>query len=224
MHLVDRNVPENVRNEWQNVSRDITHLPSAFRLAFFTAKLLSSSVNNDELGANELETLFYNLPLAIQLIDDDLSIENCNGITGVIEHEQREEYFEVIAQGRAVINGWIHSRSPIEAERGTTISSMLFSFWESNLTKLEGTSPVDYRIGEAFVKIMTEAGSLRGTKSADTLTRISRESRMASAIRSGSWFVVLRHSIVANAAGTRLCNELVADSTGLKSEDGQKDG
>lgn len=226
VHLIDREVPDSLQKKWESVPRDISHSSSALRLAFFTTKILSSSSANiiEFLGTEELETLFYNLPLAIQLIDDDLSVENCNGVTGLAVPEQREEYVEVVIEGRKVINNWIHSMSPINSEKGTTISSMLCSSWESKLERLEGTSPVDYRIGEAFVKIMTEVDSLNRTKSSDHLTKLCKDTRTANAIRSASWFAVMRHSILSIPAGTRLCNEFVADSTGLKPEDERKDG
>lgn len=225
VHLVDRDVADSLQKEWENVPRDISHLSSAFRLAFFTTKILSSSLFKvSELGTDELETLFYNLPLVIQLIEDDLSMENCNGITGLVVPEQRDEYLEVVMEGRKVINHWISSKSPVEVRSGASVSSMMCSFWEDKLEKLEGVSPIDYRVGEAFVKIMTEAASPNGTKSSDDLIKICREARRANTIRLASWFAVWRHSIISSPAGTRLCNELVADSTGLEPEDIRKDG
>lgn len=188
-------------------------------------KILTSSLFNvNQLGTEESETLFYYLPLAVQLIDDDLSIENCNGITGLAVSEQREEYLGDVSEGRKIINSWINSSILMDTERETTVSSALCAVWEHKLVQLKDVLPADYRVGEAFVKIMTEAGSRFGKKSSDEVTSICRDARAGNAIRSASWLAVLRQSIVSSSAGTRLCNELVADLTGIKPEDERRDG
>jgi hypothetical protein len=171
-----------------------------------------------QLGAEEQETLFYYLPLSVQLIDDDLSIDNCNGVTGVILPEQREEYLAVVNGGRNLVKGWSHLE-----DLEDPVAPTIITFWESKLDNLTSTSPVDYRVGEAFVKII-ESANPSYHKSPEEVVRICRDVRTANAIRSASWVAVLRDSILSNPAGTRLCNELIADSTGLKPHDERKDG
>lgn len=219
VHLVDNELPEIFQKRWESIPRDADNCSSALRLAFFTTRILSLDIIQ-HIDTEGLETLFYNLPLALQLIDDDLSIENCNGITGLGLPEQREEYMEVVNDGRKVISEWIHSDS--RTSSGGTVSSMLSTFWEQKLERLDATSPVDYRVGEAFVKIMASVGS--STKSSEDIAKLCKDTRTANAIRSAAWLTTLRHSIISNPAGTRLCNELVADSTGLNPQDEQQAG
>ncbi|KAJ5500783.1 Zinc finger RING-CH-type [Penicillium expansum] len=195
------------------------HRSSAFRLAIFTISVLSNSELLKHLGQEDLETLFHFLPLVIQLIDDDLSIENCNGISGLELADQREEYMEIVFAGRKVVSNWIRGNEPVSFAPEKTISSLFAEFWETRLEELKGTSPLDYRVGEAFVKIMTVADSLQKSKSSEDVAKICREARTANLIRSASWFAVLRSSILSNPIGNRICNELVADSTGLKPQD-----
>lgn len=221
LHLVDSELPENFWEHYNEISRDANHRSSAFRLAYFATRILSSFRVAEHLGAKELETLFHNLPLAIQLIEDDLNIEKCNGITGVQLSEQREEYMEIVNEGRKVISEWVNSNSQIDSE---TISSKLIAFWINKLDELDGTSPVGYRIGEAFVRIMANTDLSKMGKSSEDIAQLCKDTRNTNAIRSVSWVRVLRSSIISNPAGTRLCNELVADSTGLKVEDERKDG
>lgn len=223
MHLVDHGLSETFKQRWESVPRDSDHCSSAFRMASFTTRILSSFDIIEYVDTETLETLFYSLPLALQLIDDDLSIEGCNGITGMELSDQREEYTETVNEGRQVISRWIHSDAEIVSE-GVTLSSKLLSFWENQLEKLAGTSPVNYRVGEAFVKIMASIGSPKKAKSPEEVTKICKETRTANAIRSASWLTSLRHLVISNPAGTRLCNELVADSTGLNPQDERGDG
>ncbi|KAF7587779.1 hypothetical protein BBP40_006714 [Aspergillus hancockii] len=215
VHLIDHHISDESRSRYDTVPRDSSNCSSAFRLAYFTIRILLSFDATSELSAEELETLFYYLPLSVQLVEDDLSIDNCNGITGVMLPEQREEYLEVVSGGRSLIKGWSHSKE--------SVASSMIAFWESKLGNLNGTSPVDYRIGEAFVKIIESTDSSYH-KSSEEVVKICRDARMANAIRSASWVALLRDSILSNPAGTRLCNELIAESTGLKAHDEKKDG
>lgn len=221
VHLIDRELSETFWEQYNSISRDASHCSAAFRLSYFATKILSSFAVTEHLGAEEIEALFYNLPLAIQLVEDDLSIEKCNGITGIQLAEQREEYLEIVKEGRKVIYEWVQSNSQIGGE---TVSSRLIASWISKLDNLDGNSPVSYRIGEAFVKVMAGADSSKTSKSPEDVTQLCRDTRTANVIRSAAWMRVLRQSVVSNPAGTRLCNELVADSTGLKVEDERKDG
>ncbi|KAE8354998.1 hypothetical protein BDV28DRAFT_129930 [Aspergillus coremiiformis] len=215
VHIIDRHVSDESRRSYETAPRDPSHCSSALRLAYFTIRTLSSFDVTSQLGTDELETLFFYLPLAVQLIDDDLSIENCNGITGAVLPEQREEYMEVVSDGRSLINGWIRSKE--------SVAPLITSFWESKLESLTSTSAIDYRVGEAFVKIIESLDS-SNYKSSEEVAKICKDIRTANAIRSASWVAILRHSILSNPAGTRLCNELVAESTGLKPHDERKDG
>ncbi|KAJ5162717.1 Zinc finger RING-CH-type [Penicillium coprophilum] len=219
VHLIQRELSDSFKALWPTIPRDSEHRSSAFRLASFTVSILSTSDLLKNLDQEDLETLFHFLPLAIQLIDDDLSIENCNGISGLELADQREEYMEIVFAGRKVISNWIRDNEPVSFTPEKTVSSLFAEFWETRLEELKGTSPLDYRVGEAFAKIMAVADSLQKSKSSEDVAKICREARTANLIRSASWFAVLRSSILSNPIGNRICNELVADSTGLKPQD-----
>jgi hypothetical protein len=219
--LVGRELSDSFKALWPTISRDSDHCSSAFRLATFTINILSTSEVVKCLEQDDLETLFQFLPLAIQLIDDDLSIENSNGISGLELADQREEYMEIVFTGRKVIGGWIRANEPVSSAPDLTISSLFTKSWETRLEELKGTSPTDYRVGEAFVKIMT---AVDPSKSSDDVAKICREARTANPIRSAAWFAVLRGPILSNPIGNRICNELVADSTGLKPQDATQGG
>ncbi|KAJ5581771.1 Zinc finger RING-CH-type [Penicillium sp. DV-2018c] len=103
VHLIQRELSDSFKALWPTIPRDSDHRSSAFRLAAFTVSVLTTSDLVKDLDQESLETLFYYLPLAIQLIDDDLSIENCNGISGLELADQREEYLEIVFSGRKLV-------------------------------------------------------------------------------------------------------------------------
>ncbi|RAL17076.1 ubiquitin-protein ligase RKR1 [Aspergillus homomorphus CBS 101889] len=224
VHLVNRTLSDTLPQRYDSLPRDSNNCSSAFRLAYFTIRVLSSFDLVKNLGMDELETLFYNIPLAVQLIDDDLSIENCNGICGISLPEQREEYLNIVNDGWKVISGW--ARSPEKGAAGVdaTISLTLSAFWIDKLEGLESLAPIDLHVGVAFVKILGTTDSSNSTKSSSEVTQLCRDMRKANAIRSAAWVATLRHAILSNPAGTRLCNEFVADSTGLKPQDQSDEG
>jgi hypothetical protein len=222
--LIQRELSDSFKALWPTIPRDSEHRSSAFRLATFTISILSTSELLKHLKQEDLETLFHFLPLVIQIIDDDLSIENCNGISGLELADQREEYMEIVFAGRKVVSNWIRDNEPVSFAPEKTVSSAFSEFWETKLEELKGTSPLDYRVGEAFVKIMAVADSSQKSKSSEDVAKICREARTANLIRSASWFAVLRSSILSNPIGNRICNELVADSTGLKPQDSSQVG
>ncbi|KAJ6145689.1 hypothetical protein N7470_009584 [Penicillium chermesinum] len=221
VHLVQPDISDSLKNLWLSVPRDSNRCTAAFRVTAFITKLMSSFDLVTKLDSDDLESLFVSFPLALQLIDDDLSIENCNGISGVELADQRDEYLELVIQGRAVINKWMHSKASLKSSQDTSISSYFVALWEEKLDQLNETFAVDYRIGQTFVKLMT---SLDINKSSDDVAKICRDGRTANAIRSASWFSVLRSSILTNSVGSRICNELVADSTGLKPDGSTSQG
>lgn len=218
VYLINRDPSEVFWQKQNDIQRDSNGSSSAFRLVSYVTKVLSSSDLAQFLDAEDRETLFYYLPLALQLIDDDISIEGCNTITGLEASEEREEHIEIMTTGRALVNSWAR----VDGTPG--ISSALVNFWESKLESLEGNSPEDYRIGEAFVKVMSEIDPSRLGKSSHFLTDLSREVRKSNVIRSAAWLSVLRDSVVSLPAGTRLCNELIADGTGVDPQKKRADG
>lgn len=223
VHLVNYDISDSLKNLWLSIPRDLSQCSAAFRLASFSIQALSSFEVLQHFSESELEALVYYLPLAIQLIDDDLSIEHSNGILGLKSADQRQDYVDVVIKGRQLISKWMNANEPLLTP-STTMSSFLASFWEAKLDSLSGNSPLEYRIGEAFTKIMASAEGLENHKSAEQVSNISREARTANGIRSSSWFAVLRYQILKSSAGGRICNELVADSTGLKPNDSSFDG
>jgi hypothetical protein len=114
--------------------------------------------------------------------------------------------------------------TPSESGDVGSFSSALVSFWEDKLESLGGNSSEDYRIGEAFVKIMSEVDSSRLGKSANFLTNLSKEVRKSNIIRSAAWLVVLRDYVLSLPTGIRLCNELIADGTGIAPQKKRSDG
>jgi hypothetical protein len=218
VHLVDRGLSETFSQRYENIARDSSQCSAAFRLAHYTVRALSSLDITEHIGLEEFEVLFYNLPLVVQLIEDDLVIEGYNYIAGSLTQEQREEYANIARDARKIIQGRSSSTQQI-ASTGGAVSATIASVWETRLENLQGISPVDYRVGQAFTQVMESVDPSSIALSSEAIGQLCRGMRTDNPIRSAARMALLRRSILQNPAGVRACNEFVADSTGLKVED-----
>jgi hypothetical protein len=215
VHLVSSKLSDSFWEKLEGVARDSNRASSAFRLTSYAARVLALPKAFESLNTELRETLFYYFPLAVQLIDDDLSIEGSIGITGLELSEDREDYMEIVNKGRSVINSWISSTVTTYANNKSPISDSLSTFWERTIETITDTSPESYRLGEVFAKIMPEVAS---HKKPDLLMLLAREIRKMNPVRAAATLAVWGPGMVSNPAGTRLCNELVAEVTGINPE------
>ncbi|KAL4866429.1 hypothetical protein BDV12DRAFT_172772 [Aspergillus spectabilis] len=215
VHLINRTLSESFSKRYETIARDSNQCSAAFRLTHFTVRMLSSSEFTEHLDNEDFKVLFSNLPLAVQLIEDDLDIERYNYIAGSLNQEQREEYRGIVNDARRIIREWSSSNQHIKSGEDT-VASALASTWKARVEELDGTSPVEYRVGEAFAKIMDGIDPSNLAYSSEAIEKLCKEMRTTNVIRSASLAAVLRSSMLSNPAGIRVCNEFVADSTGLK--------
>lgn len=210
VHLVNSKLSDSFWEKLEGVSRDSNRASSAFRLTSYATRVLAIPNVFESLDIGQRETLFYYFPLAVQLIDDDLSIEGSIGITGLELSEDREEYMDIVNKGRSVINNWAQG-----AKDKDLASDALSTFWERTIETISDTSPESYRLGEVFAKIMPEVAA---HKSRDAFMQLAREIRKMNPVRAAATLAVWGPEMVSNPAGTRLCNELVAEVTGSNPE------
>jgi hypothetical protein len=174
-------------------------------------KLLSLDNVFESLNAEQRESLFHYLPLALQLIEDDISIEGSIGLIGLQLSEDYDQVLEITSIGRSIVSAWIRSDAPLSDSQGS-ISKELHDFWNRKIEAVNDVSPESYRIGEAYVKFMLEKET---TKTSDELLSLAREIRKLNPIRAAAVIAIWGPSLSYSPAGTRLCNELIAEATGF---------
>lgn len=211
VYLVNNDSSMNGRPDLDATLRDSDGASSAFRLTTYVVKILSSADVLKSLHAKQREGLFYHLPLALQLMDDDASIEGSIGLIGPGLREDRDEILETVSEGRSLIRQWIDLDTHLD--NGRSISEDLLALWDQKVAELDNTSPESYRIGQAYAKIKSEVDP---TNSSDALTALAREVRKYNPIRAAAELAVWGPALAASSSGTRLCNELIADATGFK--------
>ncbi|EFQ98580.1 hypothetical protein MGYG_01606 [Nannizzia gypsea CBS 118893] len=202
----------------RSLPRDRDSFPLAFRIAYYVTKLLKSA-GIDNVPLPSLENVFTYFPLVIQLVDEELSIDESTTILYPLTPETRAIAIELVSEARILMNGWIQKSCTADAAYKSGSRSFV-SFWERNLYNFEGNGPRAYRFAESFARIVAERDAIRQMPSADSKLQTAMEIPALS-----NPFVLIanvvgyRDSIIETQTATKLCNQLVADITGLKDTD-----
>lgn len=176
-----------------------------FRLVFYVTKMLSDSDILAHQSADQLRTLYQYYPLALQLVNEKLTMESANDIWQNTSNEVTEEASDILSQGNILIQRWIDDEAMIriwiDVIRSTT-----------NLTLrsyLQGLTFVD--IASRFID---EHGSSLIMSSFESELKVIH--RAPEVVRSASLICACRDQLVSSPQGRRLLNELIAACTDLK--------
>ncbi|KAK2870551.1 hypothetical protein FQN49_003105 [Arthroderma sp. PD_2] len=200
------------------LQRDREKFSLAFRIAYYVTKILYS-IDMEHIPLPSLETIFVYLPLAIQLIDDELSVDGSTTILYLHTPEARATAGEIVSEARKLMNGWIKKSFTTETSREAEQRSFV-SFWKKSVSKNEGSGPRAYRFAETFTRIVAERDALGPIPLADSALQAAIKSSGPS-----NPFILIaavagyRDSIIGTQTAGRLCNQLVADMTGLEDTD-----
>ena len=198
--------PQPVAPSQNSVDRDYNQCSLAYRLAYFVANMLIRIPQPDYLESKELrERLFLYLPLAIQLIDDDLNVEGSTGVVALDVPDIRDDCVNLVSEVRLIMKGWVD-----EADSG------LVKFWEDRLRDLRDDTAQTYRTAEVFTRIVSEKDSIGKLGSAESSFQLAEQmSGSSTPFILPTVLAAYRNSIAGAAASIRLCNRLIADLTGL---------
>jgi [phosphatase 2A protein]-leucine-carboxy methyltransferase len=209
VYLVNRSAPEaGVDAE----PRDSNNYTLAHRLALYVTRLLSQH-SFTEIGKISHPRLFHNLPLVIQLIDDDLNQRDTTGILILDSSEVRDECAELVSCARRHINEWIHSAANPLAVRD---SATVVPFWEHRMSELRTDAPKVYRIAEAFVKVVSEREAMGLFSTAEPSLMIAEQMPAATApLVLPACLAAYKQTLIQSPSSTKLCNRLISDLTDL---------
>ncbi|KAK2792620.1 hypothetical protein FQN52_003125 [Onygenales sp. PD_12] len=215
--LTDRSLPASLSKELDSIPRDPYRFSSAIRLTFFVTKVLASN-GLEYVEPSLREVLFFYLPLGIQLVDDDVSLEGSKALLDLDIPDIRDECADLVSEGRLLIRDWIQSPpGPAKGHEEELNSYNLFSVWEQQLESLQDDSPKSYNIAETFARVSTERDSVETIRSAESCFNMAR--RMdgpSNPFVLPAVVAAFKDSIAATPSGMRLCNELISDVTGFK--------
>lgn len=205
----------NQKDKAVSLPRDSSHLPLASRLALYVMKMLVSGAT-DVIEPQLQSTLFLYLPLAVQLIEDDISMEGSTAILPLDALEARSAFVELVSRTRHHINQWIHNSDAIKPLSDDEVNMNALSFWRKQLEQLQGNAPMTYRIAEAYTKVMSEGDALGKVSFAESSFNLAQKlDGPSNPFVMVAVIAALRGSLATVPAALTLCNQLVAQATGL---------
>ncbi|KAI9736642.1 MAG: hypothetical protein M1834_000846 [Cirrosporium novae-zelandiae] len=208
------------------IPRDAYGLSAAFRLGLYTLRLI---LQCDILRFTNLQThnmiLFY-LPLITQLANDHVSIQSTRGLWDPQVPGVEEDAVEFVSQSQGLVASWLRTHQSSEVSLPPSINTKeVLAYWNEQLSAIRACSPREFYIARAFIVIREETFELHGSSGFKheqtweaTLKSISTSSN---AFKDIAW---LQEGTLGIKPAFRLCNELVADVTGLNFHKQAKDG
>ncbi|EXJ80612.1 hypothetical protein A1O3_06896 [Capronia epimyces CBS 606.96] len=188
--------------------RDMDEFSLLFRLVLYVTRIASDTDILSRLSAEQLGVLYVHYPLALQLVNEKLTMESANDIWQNTSNEVVDEAADVLSQGNSLVQNWIHDDG-------------LINTWIDAIRSTVGLTPQSYLTGLAFTDIASryadEYGLSRILSSFNT--EMEELHRAPEAIRSASLICVCRDKVVSTQQGRRLLNELISMGTDTKSED-----
>lgn len=189
------------------VLRDAEDFSMAFRLSLYVTKLALAPSFLESLGEASPKSLYQYLPVALQLVNEKLTLDSANEIWINSTTEVIDEASDVLSQGGSIIQTWM-------ADSDSTFTSD----WLVRASDLQGLSVNTYLTGLAFADIAARSAERDGAQSlaAQYDSEIKKLHRSQDLIQSASIVYSAREYLISSTAGRRVLNELVSDATELK--------
>ncbi|KAL2433478.1 E3 ubiquitin-protein ligase listerin [Exophiala dermatitidis] len=186
--------------------RDADEFSLLFRLVFYVTRMASDTDILTLLPSAQLEALYSHYPLALQLVNEKLTVDSANDIWQNTTNEVVEEAADILSQGSSLLQSWLQDES-------------LINTWIDMIRSASDMTPQSFLKGLAFTDIASryadEFGSGRLLSSFDT--EINEMHKASEVIRSASLLCACRDRISSTQQGRKLVNELIAIGTDLRS-------
>ncbi|KAI1619165.1 armadillo-type protein [Exophiala viscosa] len=185
--------------------RDGDEFSLLFRLVLYATRMLSDTAIVEHLSSEHLRTLYYYYPLALQLVNEKLTLETANNIWENTSDEVTEEAAAILSEGNALVQQWLTVESLIE-------------IWTQDMNSVTDLTFWSYLRGLTFVDIISRFVDEHGPAHITSLFEAEFQDmhRSPKFVRSASLIAACRDHIISSQPGRRTLNELIAACTDLK--------
>ncbi|EXJ57641.1 hypothetical protein A1O7_07990 [Cladophialophora yegresii CBS 114405] len=186
------------------LTRDSEGYSYLFRLFLYVTKMMNANNLSMVQSEEQLMTLYTYYPLALQLVNDNLTIERPDGLWHNTNNEVVEEAAEAVSQGTSLVQKWLQD-------------DKLIRLWIEAIRSTNSLAPNAYYHGLAFTDIAARFVDEHG--SATFISAFEAEIKdlyhADEAVRSASLISACRDYFISSQQGRRLLNELVAAVTAI---------
>ncbi|KAL5374934.1 hypothetical protein PMIN06_008724 [Paraphaeosphaeria minitans] len=211
----------------KNISRDADGYSAAYRITQYVTRLFKDTdvFNIENVPSDIRDGFVRNIALTIQLADDNLGLAGANGLWVEYNTDVEADAISFMADAQHFVNQELRN---MKAKRGSESSDFLLNWALSLLSKIDSeASPRSYYSARTYSILISDAleiYGLRNTETAklqDTLKTVRRSKEIFPLIGLLNSF---KEQFAASKSCERMCNELVADLTGLDIEQKPDEG
>jgi hypothetical protein len=214
VYLVDQS-----SSDVRKLSRDADGYSAAYRVTQYVAKLLKESdlfpVESIPLATRD--AYLRNMALTIQLADDNLGLAEANGLWADYNADVESDAMSFISDAQTFVTQELKRLSLAWSE-----SDDLLSWATGLLARVEkNTSAPTYYTARAYSMLVADAIEIAGWRNTqtpqlqDSLKSVRKDKAILPII---AYLNAFREPLAASKSCERMCNELIADLTGLDIE------
>tara|TARA_R110002003_G_scaffold391_15_gene19527 strand:- start:14357 stop:17701 length:3345 start_codon:yes stop_codon:yes gene_type:complete len=210
-----------------NVSRDADGYSAAYRITQYVTRLFKESemFPVDVIPSSTLDAYLRNIALTVQLADDNLGMAGANGLWSDYNTDVESDAMAFITDAQTFVTHQLKRLSSAWTE-GSSSSLMVWA--EQLLSQIESTvSPKAYYTARTYSILVSDAVDIIGWRNAhtqtlqDTLKTVRRSKAILSIL---TYLNAFKEPLATTKSCERMCNELVADLTGLDIDQKPEDG
>ena len=213
IYMIDRSLNSHGKGN-RIVSRDIDGYSPALRMAWYTTKLINRTDMFSSLPEDHQSVICQNMAVFVQLVSDALSVPGIQSLWEQHGSDIEIEIVDFVAEAQGLLANWLHRLSGSQQGIVSIVLDRL-------LIGSEGTSSTAYYNGRAYAEISAEIMELTGH------TNVAKHEERLRGVRNTS-DVIAAAAFLAGAPDSkgllRLCNEYLANLTGLEIRDNVEDG
>ena len=220
VYMVDRSVEKLELKATRDVPRDSNGYSPALRVAIYVSSLIANSDIFELISTEQRTDIVYYLSLSLSLASDNLGLQGANDLWIQYNSEVDDEMTQFVSRTQTLVARWLEMTDSSDL-RSTTKAEFLGAAGRRLLDRSLGLSATAYNNARAFSSLQSELIELHGMD-----PKITMEESVLKTIRKGPdvfHAIALLTGLRPRKDSIKLCNEIVADLTGLKLEQNQSE-
>lgn len=218
VYMVDRSDEKLELKATGDVPRDSNGYSPALRMAIYVSSLIANSDIFELISTEQRTDIAFYLSLLLSLASDNLGLEGANDLWIQYNSEVDDEMTQFVSRTQTLVARWLETTDSPDL-RSTTEAGFLGVAGRRLLDRSLGLSATAYNSARAFSAIQSELIELHGMD-----PKVTMEESVLKTIRKGSdvfHSIALLTGLRPRKDSIKLCNEIIADLTGLRLERNQ---
>ncbi len=212
----------------QSLSRDADGYSSAYRIAQYVTKLFKHAESFPiDKAPKEFQTAYLrNIAVTVQLADDNLGLAGSNGLWTHYNHDVETDAMAFMSDAQSLVKQEVTRITQTWSPDGTdpSVLSWIVDLWSDIASD---SSPVAYYHARAYGVVVADAVEMSGWKTSQTKQlqdMLKAMRKLEGPFPLLAFLHALTEPLAASKSCERMCNEIIADLTGLDIQQKPREG